>query len=1166
MRFRRSSPLNQTSTRLFSAPGLPGWGALILVCLLISFGWLTISQTSKSARLAQFSRDAGWTQRLLNNQLLVHEHLLNGASAFVGSSTSVTRLEWKNYTDELELLERFSGISGLGWIQMVPDRELVSFTEQTKAEGAPFFKVTPPTSQDPHYVLTYLEPISTNFSLIGFDLASHPTCRSAVEQARDTGQFTISPQVEIHQSPTAERKIFLLLPVYRRQSLLVTVEDRRRALVGWVCAPLNMKEFGQSIVPGVQNPVEFAIYEENEGGSESLLFSTLSGPGLTESHRSKEVIQNVMLIAGRRWLVRVWPAATVPSATEKVYQGVFIFGGVGISLLLFIIFWLLATSRQQAIELAESMTSELQKLSSLQKAILDSANYSIISTDTQGVIQTFNSAAEKMLQYSADEVVGKMTPVLIHDPDEIEQRARQLSAELGRQVQPGFGVLVEKAKQGIPDENEWTYIRKDGSRFPALLSATALRDQAGNITGYLGVGSDITGRQQAVETLKREQGQFQALIVNAPVAIAMFDTNMRFLAFSRKWVIETRFDETTLMGKCVYDVFPSMPEEWKTFHQRALAGESLSDPEYLFVDHHGKKSYLRWALDPWYRAEGEVGGVILVFDRIDELIEAREEAFAATRAKSSFLASMSHEIRTPMNGVIGMTGLLLDTELNPEQREYTETIRKSGEALLTIINDILDFSKIESGKLSLEIIDFDLETAIEDVLDLVAENAYAKGLECSYLIESDVPTALRGDPGRLRQILINLIGNAIKFTSSGSVKVVVSKVEDPLPTAPSKLTTRLRFEVMDTGIGISPEVQANLFQVFTQAESSTFRKFGGTGLGLAISKQLVEMMEGSIGLKSELGKGSTFFFTAQFSVQTESSGGYSKFELADSGQTYLKATSVRDYTTTPVLSEQRLRVLVAEDSAVNQRVAVKMLEKLGCRADVVANGLEAVNALKLLPYDLVFMDCQMPEMDGFEATSEIRKWELSESTFPDPIPIIAMTANAMQGDREQCLAAGMDDYVAKPVRFESLEAVVQSWRERIRKAMPAAPPTIKVQLIDGDQPSLDYKVLADLRELSDEGENFLDEVIETFQINATPQIQTLRDSIANQNHDDAERAAHRLKGSCGIVGAKRLSVIAGEIERNAREGQLDRTPRSLELLLDEYQRVCSLLEEEKLKS
>ncbi|HMZ81605.1 MAG TPA: ATP-binding protein, partial [Acidobacteriota bacterium] len=678
---------------------------------------------------------------------------------------------------------------------------------------------------------------------------------------------------------------------------------------------------------------------------------------------------------------------------------------------------------------------------------------------------------------------------------------------------------------------------------------------------------DITRRQQTVETLKREQGQFQALIVNAPVAIAMFDTQMRFLAFSRKWVNETGFDEATLMGKCVYDVFPTMPDEWRSFHQRALAGESLSDPEYLFIDHNGKKNYLRWALDPWYHSSGEVGGVILVFDRVDELIQTREEAYAATRAKSSFLASMSHEIRTPMNGVIGMTGLLLDTELNPEQREYTETIRKSGEALLTIINDILDFSKIESGRLSLEIIDFDLVTAIEDVFDLLAENAYAKGLECTYSVDADVPTNLCGDPGRLRQILINLIGNAIKFTQAGSVTVNVSLAEGPPPAEKTaEPTTLLRFAVTDTGIGISPNVQANLFEVFTQAESSTFRKFGGTGLGLAISKQLVEMMNGTIGLTSEPGRGSTFFFTAQFTIQPEPSGSYARHEATDSDQAYQKVSPIRDYTTTPGISEQRLRVLVAEDSAVNQRVAVKMLEKLGCRADVVANGLEAVNALKLLPYDLVFMDCQMPEMDGFEATSEIRKWELSESTFPDPIPIIAMTANAMQGDRERCLAAGMDDYVAKPVRFESLEAVVQHWRDQIRKAMPAAPPTIKVQMIEGDQPSLDYKVLADLRELSDEGENFLDEVIETFQINASPQIQLLRDSIAHLKENEAERAAHRLKGSCGIVGAKRLAVIAGEIERHARDGHLDRTHRSLELLVDEYQRVCSLLEEEKLKS
>jgi CheY-like chemotaxis protein len=357
-----------------------------------------------------------------------------------------------------------------------------------------------------------------------------------------------------------------------------------------------------------------------------------------------------------------------------------------------------------------------------------------------------------------------------------------------------------------------------------------------------------------------------------------------------------------------------------------------------------------------------------------------------------------------MNGVIGMTRLLLDTPLSDEQREFADTISKSGDALLTLINDILDFSKIEAGKLDLEVIDFDLRSLLEDVTDLLALRAHEKKLELTCLADPMIPTQLRGDPGRVRQILINLVGNAIKFTGAGEVAIVVREV------AASADKVRLRFEIRDTGIGIAQDKIGTLFSSFTQVDASTTRRYGGSGLGLSISKRLVELMGGEIGITSTLGQGSTFWFVLELPVGHEPQVNPSLASLE--GRRLLEVSPLDTRHRLPE-QPQTGHILVVEDNPVNQQVILHMLNRLGHQAQAVDNGLEALQAMEKAHFDLVLMDCQMPVMDGYEATRAIRA---ANSTVLDrSIPIIALTANAMQGDRELALAAGMDEYLSKPV-------------------------------------------------------------------------------------------------------------------------------------------------------
>ncbi|MEO8119618.1 MAG: PAS domain S-box protein, partial [Rhodoferax sp.] len=635
----------------------------------------------------------------------------------------------------------------------------------------------------------------------------------------------------------------------------------------------------------------------------------------------------------------------------------------------------------------------LLKAGALQSAIFNSANFSSIATDAKGVIQIFNVGAECMLGYVAADVMNKITPADISDPQEVIARATALSVELDTPITPGFEALVFKASRGIEDIYELTYIRKNGSRFPAVVSVTALRDDQNDIIGYLLIGTDNTARKKAEESIQAASQYARSLIEASLDPLVMISAQGKITDVNAATEQVTGVARTRLIGSDFAD-YCTDPEKAREGYQQVFSQGSVTDYPLAIRHVSGKVTEVLYNASVYRDGNGHVLGVFAAARDITERKRAEETARAALLAKSQFLANMSHEIRTPMNAILGLTRIVMESDLKPEQREQLDKVNRSGKALVRIIDDILDFSRIEAGRLAIERIPMRLEAILIEVAELLGPQAEGKGLELFFDIDHDTPLLVMGDPFRLVQILNNLVGNAIKFTDHGEIHIGV-RIEHR-----AESTITLRFSVRDTGIGIAPDQVGLLFQPFSQADSSTTRKFGGSGLGLAIVKKLVELLGGHITLDSTVGNGTNITFTIEVGIAPEEID-----QVAPMGRDMQKMCGKR--------------VLVVDDQANSRQILLLLLMAWGMEVVEAETGPQALAQVAKAnragqPFHALLLDWHMPGMSGLEVAAELRAQE-EVSGLTAPLPILMVTAHNKTTLLLKPEAAYINGVLTKPV-------------------------------------------------------------------------------------------------------------------------------------------------------
>jgi PAS domain S-box-containing protein len=946
-----------------------------------------------------------------------HEQVLLGAVGLFNASDSVERNEWSSYSNSLQLSRHYSGIQGIGFSKILKPSEIAQHEKHMRLEGFPKYVIKPTGIRDLYSSIILLEPFEgRNLAAFGYDMLSEGTRAAAMNLAVEKNITTISGKVTLRQETHGEVQpgFLMYLPVYKRGLPTSTANQRWEALDGFVYSPYRAFDLFEALFRERPPLVDFSISSRIENGfDDNLLYNFKSEKVASKDAPPLFKQLSEITIYGQTWTIEFNSAPKLESQLDSPFEDIALLLGGVTSLLLFSLVWSLTSRRENAESLAEQVTADLEEKNKLLYdnsitiskneaklgAIIDSTRIGTWEWDIESGETTFNNRWLEIVGYTLDELspTNIETWVGLVHPEDIKLVNRQLERHFSGET-PYYDVQFRmRHKLG-----RWVWLHARGrvakwseNRQPLLM---------------LGTHFDITEEWQAKEALRHKESQLRALIENSPAVTfrCLNDSNwtMLFISPSIKELSGFSADEFTAnkIRSFANLIHPEDRSKVESEITSSMTNQNSYNLKFRIVTSKGEVRYVQGRGRGTTNIADKDSSIIIDGTIVDitELKLAQQKAESSNKAKSNFLANMSHEIRTPMNGIIGLTELLLDTDLTPDQKEDLITIKESSNALLQIINDILDLSKIEAGEMLVNESPTNIRQLMNRTKHLLKPMAEQKQLVFTSEISKEVPEIIYLDELRVSQILANIVGNAIKFTpAKGYVKVDLSVVDDDHPS--------LLFQISDSGIGIPKEQQETIFHSFSQGDSSTERKYGGTGLGLAICKKLAAMMDGHISLESTIGQGSLFTLTIPLrKVPTSSEE---------------ECTSQESSTLTT--ASNGLKVLVAEDNTINQVVIVRLLEKRNCTTTLATTGRQVIEFFKSNPnsFDLILMDCNMPELNGLEATRIIR--ELERNT-QKKTRIIAITANALEGDREKCIAAGMDDYLRKPIEIDQLDRILES--------------------------------------------------------------------------------------------------------------------------------------------
>ena len=1000
---------------------------LVLVCGLVITAAVTLYMRSNVERNSErdFIHQCSEIQTLVTERFDDNARVLKSGSALFYASDKVTRADWAVFVAQLEIQKDLPGILGLGFSRIVPPAELPQHTREIRTEGFPDYTVRPEGKRTVYSSIIYLEPVTvSNQKVFGYDMLTEPTRRAAMELARDTNSAVLSGRVTLPQETGigAQFGTLMYLPVYRRGLPVATVEQRRAAIHGWVYIPCRIDDLVQGILGNnleKAKRLHFQLYDGLRPSPESLLYESVPSVSQRTPPAANFSHQVSFDDHGHRWTMRFTKTTGVLFSGEYAKVWILLAGGIIGTLLLAALIRSLRNTRIDAVEIAKHLAIDLSENEQFTSDILNSLPASVAVLEVNGVIIAVNEPWRRFARENCGpgELIGDLGKRYL---DECKNSTGT--------EEDGFSEAAFKGIQAVllGEQSEFTLEYPCHDQLERRwFTMTAVRLK-GERSGVIISHTNITERKRLEETVARN-AQFMRKLVDVTPGMLGYWTSELNCLFANSTYLEW-FNKTPeqMLGMNLRDLLgEKLFRQNETMIRNALEGK-YQQFERILTKNDGSTRFTLAHYIPDVEG-GIVRGFFVSVSDIDEMKQAEfrsvllnkelasqaKEADFANRAKTDFLATMSHEIRTPLGAILGMTDLLAETSLDSEQRESVAVLQSAGEALQSLIDDILDLSKIEAGLLHIESVPFNLRDCIDQTVKMMSSRARQKKLSFSASLAHDTPDWLAGDPYRLRQILLNLIGNAIKFTERGGVSVEVETV-----TADTS-SIMVRFSVSDSGIGIATDKLQTVFEKFSQADSSTTRNYGGSGLGLSISHQLTALMGGEMGVESTEGVGSCFHFTCRFALLTE------------------RQSEPPPPVVAPENQLRPLAILLVDDNKDNRTVLSAYFRSTLHVVECAVNGEEAVAKVKQGGPDLVLLDMEMPVMDGYTAVRLIREWE--QETGRAPLPVIALTANALREDKLKSIAAGCTDHITKPVNKKDLLKRVDEYAAGLTPGDGSAP-------------------------------------------------------------------------------------------------------------------------------